>query len=118
MQAKTLASFFVVLFWLAMVVFAYFDQEYVPDTHSGGGYYTLTTLTITLIIFLWFRYDAKARNFVYSWKLRMAILLFGLFAVPFYLVKSRGWRGFAVAAAKFACLFIAVNSLVPWLRTL
>lgn len=71
-----------------------------------------------LLVFRWYRVDAAARAYRTSWGLNIAMLLVTVFALPWYLVRSR--EGFRIAVAllgvtsMFVCcalLYLAGSSL-------
>jgi hypothetical protein len=118
MQPKRLAFVFGVLYWLSVIVLGYFDRFFPTPSPSTSGYYALTIIITTCIVFMWFHYDARSRDYAYSGKLRLGVLLCAAFAVPVYLVKSRGWKRATWAIAKWLIAFMLVNAVLTMLNYL
>lgn len=61
---------------------------------------------MVFLIFLWYRIDADERGFQRSPLLNVAIVMVAAVAVPYYLIRSRGWQEGQVAVLKALLLFI------------
>lgn len=69
-----------------------------------NGIYVLAAL---VIILGWVQRDTKKRKTEFRWPLRIAMILFTAFALPFYFFQSRGWLGGLKLTAQAWAIFIA-----------
>ncbi|MBI3896941.1 MAG: hypothetical protein HY308_01435 [Gammaproteobacteria bacterium] len=83
--------------------------EYGPirATHDSAALFMTQTLLSTLLIFIWFRLDASARQYRPSWFLNIAVIGLAIFALPYYFFRSRGCRGGFKTLALALVVFIA-----------
>ncbi len=63
------------------------------------------SVATALLALLWVRYDAAERDLQVSGRMSLAICLVAVLGVPYYLLRSRGWRGFLSIGAAAAYLF-------------
>lgn len=99
---------FCVLLGLAFVAGLIEHGSVVSSTATLSGIHL--TFSIALI-FVWFHLDSRERNYQPSKTLRVLVVGLTVFALPYYLFRSRGgWRGFkALGLTMFA--FIAAMVL-------
>lgn len=60
-------------------------------------------------IFAWFRADAKSRDYRPSPILNVAVFGLAAFALPYYFVRSRGWKRGALALIAAIGIFLATS---------
>ncbi len=61
---------------------------------------------MVFLIFLWYRIDADQRGFHRSLLLNIGIVMIAAFAVPYYLIRSRGWQEGPAAVLKALLVFL------------
>ena len=61
---------------------------------------------MVFLIFLWYRIDADQRGFQRSMLLNIGIVMIAALAVPYYLIRSRGWQEGPVAVLKALLVFL------------
>lgn len=61
---------------------------------------------MVFLIFLWYRIDADERGFQRSTLLNVAIVMVAAIAVPYYLIRSRGWQEGQLAVLKALVVFL------------
>jgi hypothetical protein len=61
---------------------------------------------MVFLIFLWYRIDADERGFQRSLLLNVAIVMVAALAVPYYLIRSRGWQEGQLAVLKALVVFV------------
>ena len=85
------------------------DRGPVSQSEEAGVGSVLAALLVVALIFLWYRRDAQTKGYPTTWGLNAAMALLTVFALPWYLVRSRvgAWqRGKALAG--MATLFVLV----------
>ena len=97
---------FAFAFWFLFAL-AGLTGEDPADWHASGPELWLRLLT-PLVIYAWFVYDAKCRDFRPGMWLRIGVFLIAPIGIPVYLVKSRGWRGSLKSAARFIGILVAL----------
>lgn len=66
---------------------------------------------MVFLIFLWYRIDAEQRGFKRSLLLNVSIVLLAAIAVPYYLIRSRGWQHGQIAVLKAVLVFLGSIAL-------
>lgn len=61
---------------------------------------------MVFLIFLWYRIDADQRGFQRTALLNVAIVMIAAVAVPYYLIRSRGWQEGQLAVLKAIGVFL------------
>jgi hypothetical protein len=74
-------------------------------------------ILISITVFIWFREDAFARFYNRSPFLNVAVIALPIVAVPFYLFRSRGFKGGIVATLVGLLIFVAFT-LSSWLGSM
>ena len=94
-------------FWLAQVLVYAADLRY----DSIGTLELFLYVGVAGLGVVWYRADTEAEG-VYP-PPGLTVLIFGLpiVAVPYYLIRYRGWRRGGLAVAKVLALFVAVSGL-------
>ena len=94
--------------------------EYGPDGGPAAGsvLVVIHALVALAIVFVWFLRDAKARGYRASIVLKLAMPVFTIAALPYYLFRSRGLAGGLRALAGATLVFagtMAAYHLGAWL---
>jgi hypothetical protein len=111
-STKGIALSIAVLGFIYGAVWVFFyrsDGE--PETVAIFG------ILLTVAVFVWFREDATAHSFRRSPILNMAVIGLPIIAVPFYLFRSRGLKGGALATS-VAFLIFAASIASSWLGSI
>jgi hypothetical protein len=96
-----------ILFWGQAVLFDLIAQSPIPLPLDNYLISVLTSLCLSFTMFAWFMADAAEINLKPSYALKMGIVAFGYIALPYYLIRYKGWlRGF-MAIAKFLVYLFA-----------
>lgn len=68
--------------------------EYGPlrAVKEHGVTLTIEALVIVVALFVWFLLDSRERGYSPSWLLHVFMAALSVFAFPYYLIRSRGWR--------------------------
>lgn len=74
--------------FIAVADFVFYEIKWWTD-----GSWILDVLITTIAIAVWCHLDARLKGRLISRRLSVWIVLASLFAVPVYLVQSRGWKG-------------------------
>lgn len=61
---------------------------------------------MVFLVFLWYRIDADQRGFQRSMLLNVGIVMIAAVAVPYYLIRSRGWQEGPAAVLKALLVFL------------
>jgi hypothetical protein len=100
---------------LLMVLNGALDATYGGDPDAGpGAWGLLLGLCISFLTFAWYRYDSDERQYARSRWLNIGILVLTMFALPYYLVRSRprGQKLRALArCAGFALLLVLATAI-------
>ena len=87
-------------------------EHYVPEGTRSALYLTLATMVIPLFFaFRWYLLDATERQFKRNRVLDILVVSAALFAIPYYLFRSRGWRGGLRSTALFLFSIAALAAL-------
>ena len=68
-------------------------------------------LGLGILIFAWTYYDSIERNQPISPRLRILLVIFGAFALIYYLFKSRGFKNGLIAIGKLLLVWIGLLTL-------
>lgn len=106
------------LFWLMLLAFGLFDP-YVSNYLDQDAYVLTSSFIITACLFAWFIFDARESNYSPSKGLKIAVIAVGVLAIPYYVVKAKGFKralislatflGFAIAYFAFFALADTIN---------
>lgn len=101
------------LFWGLAVLFDVIDVYVINNSTINDPFSVFTSVTLSFIMFAWFMADAAELNLKPSYGLKVAIVAFGYFALPYYLIRYKGWVRGCLAMIKFlvylfAYFFIAI----------
>jgi hypothetical protein len=66
----------------------------------------MLVVAMVFLIFLWYRIDADQRGFQRSTLLNVGIVMIAAVAVPYYLIRSRGWQEGPAAVLKALLVFL------------
>jgi len=100
MKKNTLLVF---LFWVLLATSAFVEEN--TPIASSELYYPLSLMFFTGLMFAWFIADAREYGFNVSNKLKFWVAVSGVFAVTYYLIRYKGWKGFALSFSKFIVIF-------------
>lgn len=92
--------------------------RYVLATHSvavPGTTAILGDLAFVLILTWWVRADRRGRNFDASYEFEALMLFFGFAVLPYYLYRTRRFKGLLMTAGFFG-LFIMPSFLEAFIR--
>jgi hypothetical protein len=67
------------------------------EEEGGSPLTTVASLLTVCLLFVWYRRDARERQYETSWGLNASMVLVTAFALPWYLIRSR--KGVAVVKA-------------------
>jgi hypothetical protein len=84
--------------------------EYGParGPEAGSVLLTLHAIVSLALVFAWFWIDARDRAYRASIVLRIAMLVLPVVALPWYLLRSRGWAGGLRALALSILVFAGI----------
>lgn len=101
------------LILLALLSFLAGALEYGPahGPQFAGAISTGYAVAALLLVFIWFRRDARERVYHRSVLLNLAMLGLTVFALPYYLFTSRGARGGWPALGRSLLLFAAIMAM-------
>ncbi|MGR9053927.1 MAG: hypothetical protein ACU84J_14875 [Gammaproteobacteria bacterium] len=113
-------TFWMLVFWgfqFFLEFMAVFIESGFPvDTHSRtlfyivvypqAFYYLTVPVSLTLLIF-WFIADAWESDYGVSYGVKQGALFFSGLAIPYYLIKYKGWKRSLISFAKFFGFIIA-----------
>jgi phage-related minor tail protein len=102
-SATTLAT----LACLAVVLVDGFARGYMAPGKAPGALMVATTLLVNFTVFAWYRADSDRLAFRRSSLLSMAVTGLTVFALPYYLVRTRGGRNGLIAMAALFAGFVA-----------
>jgi len=83
--------------------------QYPDPYHPSEAANAIFVIFFALATFAWFRADAIQRAYKRSPFLNVAVFGLAAVALPYYFVRSRGWRQGLVAILGAAGVFIAVS---------
>ena len=88
-------------FWALMVLFGYLDILF-GNSEYWNEYSVTSMLICTAAIFLWFLEDAKEIGKKPTIALKIGVVVAAIIAIPYYLLRYKGWRRSVASFAKFA----------------
>jgi hypothetical protein len=71
----------------------------------------VTAFVVLFFVFWWYRLDSDSRTFRRQPVLSMAILALTIFAIPYYLFRTRGLRQGALATLVFLLVVVGYTAL-------
>jgi VIT1/CCC1 family predicted Fe2+/Mn2+ transporter len=96
----------IALFFLGLI--AGVGTQYPTPFHVSETMSWAFTLLYGLAIFIWYRADANELSFKRSLWLNIAVVGFATGAIPYYLIRSRGWKRGLVAVCAAITVFLAI----------
>jgi len=87
------------------------------DSDNYYNYYLISTIILTLIAFTWFLADANDLNYTPSTLLKIGVIAAGIFVLPYYIIKFKGWRRSMVSFGKvfvFILLYIGYATIIEY----
>jgi hypothetical protein len=102
-----------ILFWGLAIVFDLIFESPVTLPLADYPFSVLTSFCLSFIMFAWFMADSEEINLRPSYGLKVAIVAFAYLALPYYLIRYKGWSRGVIAIAKFfvylfAYFFVAI----------
>lgn len=82
------------------------DRGTAHGEDAGSALTTVCSLLTVGLLFLWYRQDARERQYKTSWGLNAGMVLVTAIALPWYLVRSRKGIGVAKALGGLVGLFV------------
>jgi hypothetical protein len=82
------------------------DRGTAHGADGGSGLTTVCSLLTVGLLFLWYRQDARERQYKTSWGLNTGMVLVTAIALPWYLVRSRKGVEVAKALGRLVGLFV------------
>jgi divalent metal cation (Fe/Co/Zn/Cd) transporter len=98
---------------LLMALNGALDATYAGEAQAQGGWGLAVALCISFLTFAWYVYDRDERHYPRSVWLNIGMLVATMFALPYYLVRSRprGQKLMAlVKCAGFALLLVLATA--------
>lgn len=80
-------------------------------TQAGGVIELVLVIAMISLIFLWYRIDAEQHGFQRSAFMNVSIVMVAAIAVPYYLIRSRGWQHGQIAVLKAVLVFLGSIAL-------
>lgn len=101
------------------VLWAFAVVSFVSGAHAASSGVTEVAGPIELglvfamisLIFLWYRIDADQHGFQRSVFMNVSIVMVAAIAVPYYLIRSRGWQHGQIAVLKAVLVFLGSIAL-------
>ena len=101
------------------VLWAFAVVSFVSGAHAASSGVTEVAGPIELglvfamisLIFLWYRIDADQHGFKRSAFMNVSIVMVAAIAVPYYLIRSRGWQHGQIAVLKAVLVFLGSIAL-------
>lgn len=83
-----------ILFYIPLSLIASFVLEAVIQPGKGGGrlFDVLTGLVLNFLTFVWIKFDSEERRYRLHRLFPFTVVIFGIFALLYYLFRSRGIR--------------------------
>jgi hypothetical protein len=92
-------------FWAVVFVSGLLDHVFMSGPHAQI-YFLAAMLTTTVFMFGWFVTDASEMGRRPSWGLKVAVLMFGFIAIPYYLLRYKGPRRTLLSISKFSAFLL------------
>lgn len=80
-------------------------------TAAGGAIELGLVFAMITLIYLWYRIDADQHGFQRSVFMNISIVMVAAIAVPYYLIRSRGWQHGQIAVLKAVLVFLGSIAL-------
>lgn len=93
---------------LISLMIGFIEQGWMSGDANASGLLMVHAVLSIAVIFAWVRLDAKAIGCSRSWPLNLLMVVLTVFALPYYLFKSRGLKAGTVAIAWAMLVFVAV----------
>ncbi len=103
----------------AQLLWAFCVVSFVSGAHAASAAVTELAKAIDLglvfamisLIFMWYRIDADQHGFKRSAFMNVSIVMVAAIAVPYYLIRSRGWQHGQIAVLKAVLVFLGSIAL-------
>ncbi|MCS0612571.1 hypothetical protein NX783_07425 [Massilia kyonggiensis] len=94
------------------LVFGVVDAREMELGVQSNGWAVLSTVLFSFLSFCWYRLDSDARHYRRTALLNVGIVMIAIFAVPYYLVRSRpaGQKGRALLRLAGFCLVLVASA--------
>lgn len=89
------------LFWGTAICLKLIGLFFVTSISSENIFSTLNTFLLSFLLFAWFMADAQEINLKPSYGLKVAVVSISLIAIPYYLVRYKGWQKAFVVISQF-----------------
>lgn len=93
---------------LALILFVSLMSGFLDRGTPTDAWLTVQATVSIALIFAWVLLDSRERGYRMSWLLKATLICLTVFALPYYLFKSRGWRAGSISLAWAWGMFIAV----------
>lgn len=77
------------------------------SAETGRGIELVLILAMAMLIFLWYRLDSDEHGYVRTPLLNVSVVMVAALAIPYYLIRSRGWQRGQVSVLRAIAVFMA-----------
>lgn len=98
------------VFWLVVLAIQIIDI-YVFGSKSNNIYDAITLFIMAFFIYYWFITDAGELNIIPSAGLKVSVVLIAFVALPYYLLKYKGFKRTLISFSKVAGFIIIIVAI-------
>ena len=92
---------------LALILLASLAAGFLERGAPSDTWLTTQAVLSIALVFVWVLLDSRERGYRMSWGLKAALICLTVFALPYYLFRSRGWKAGSISFAWAWGMFIA-----------
>lgn len=90
-----------ILFWVQAILFDLIAHSPFISPQTSYQFSVLASICLSFTMFAWFMADAQEIKLKPTYSLKVAIVAFGYIALPYYLIRYKGWLSGLGSIAKF-----------------
>lgn len=102
------STFWMLAFWVVQTLFSFFEMN---NENYDPIYYYGALLSTTVFSYMWFLADAHDSKYNTSFDLKVCVFIFNVIAIPYYLIKYKGWHRAFISFVKFF-IFLVLQLVV------
>jgi hypothetical protein len=95
---------YLLLFWVSVLAMDLIELFFTVDSSELSAYSIVTTFILSFIMFAWFMADAEEIGLTPSYGLKVAVVTLSFAALPYYLIRYKGWARGLFSMLKFALI--------------
>jgi hypothetical protein len=104
------------VFWVTAILLDLAEFFYASDSSDLNPYAVASTFVLSFIMFAWFIADADDIRHKPSYGLKLAIVSLSFLAIPYYLIRYKGWGRALLSMTRFVLILFIYFAVMELLR--